>query len=80
MFWHWTGDGLPLPQAKAPLTVARGMTLFRPESHFQGSGSLVLGVGRVVGMGGCIAGVHTPWKNPPPISGVQAYMAYLRGK
>jgi len=42
---HWAGGGLPLPQAKSSLTVARRVTLFGPESHCQGSSSFALRVG-----------------------------------
>jgi hypothetical protein len=45
VLWQWAGGGLHLPRAKSPSTVARGVTLFGPESYCQGSGSLVLGVG-----------------------------------
>jgi hypothetical protein len=31
VLWQWAGGGLPLPYAKAPLTVARLVILFGPE-------------------------------------------------
>jgi hypothetical protein len=42
VLWQWAGDGLPLPQAKAPLTVARGVIHFGPEPWRWGSGSFAL--------------------------------------
>jgi hypothetical protein len=59
VLWHWAGGGLPLPQAKAPLTVARPVILFGPEPWRWGSGTVAAGWG-VVGMGGCIAGCAHP--------------------
>ena len=76
VLWQWTGGGLPLPQAKAPPTVARDMTLFGPESYCQGSGNFVLrGGGGSRKLPVAFLGVHTPAKNPRPISGMQAYIA-----
>jgi hypothetical protein len=45
---QWAGGSLPLPQAKAPSTVARLVIHVGPESYCQGSGSFALrgGVGR----------------------------------
>src|SRR5918993_5292338 len=39
---QWAGSGLRLPQAKAPLTVARLVILFGPEPWQWSSGSFVL--------------------------------------
>jgi hypothetical protein len=60
VFWHWAGDGLPLPQAKGPLTVALLVILFGPEPWQWDSGSFVLrgGVGRRNGRSHCW--VRTP--------------------
>src|SRR5215208_7710815 len=66
VLWQWAGGGLRLPQAKAPSTVARLMILIRPESHWQGSGSLCLEVG--VGRGDPRApadSVCPPWCAEP---------------
>jgi len=57
---QWAGDGLPLPQTKAPATVERHVILFGPEP---GNGAPVF----VLGGGGgsrklavAMLGVHTP--------------------
>jgi hypothetical protein len=71
VLWQWTGCGLPLPQAKAPSTVARCVIHFWPEPHCQGSGAFVL-------RGGSgsqewpltFLGAYTPSKNLRPISGM----------
>jgi hypothetical protein len=74
----WAGGGLHLPQAKALSTVARGVILFGPESYWQGSSSFVLrGGGGSRKLAVALPSVHAPPRNPPPISGIQAYMAYL---
>jgi hypothetical protein len=54
---------------------------FGPESYWQGSGSFVLrGWGGSWELAVALLSVHTPLKNLPPISGMQAYMAsYLSG-
>jgi hypothetical protein len=62
---QWAGGGLPLPQAKAPFTLARGVILFGPESHCQGSGLLCRGAGWVAEMGGCIAQCVQPLEKLP---------------
>jgi hypothetical protein len=73
---QWTGDGLPVPQAKAPSTVAWLVIIFGPEPHYQGSGSFALpGGGGSWKLAVVVLGVHTLSKNPPPISGMQAYIA-----
>ena len=54
------GDGLRLAKAKAPSTVARCVIHFGPESHCQGSGSLVLRGGGVVENGRCVPGCAHP--------------------
>jgi hypothetical protein len=74
MLGHWAGCGLPLPQAKSPLTIARLVILFGPEPHCQGSGAFVLGVGWVVGMGGRIAGcAHCLEKSAPIFAGASIH-------
>ena len=60
VLWQWAGDGLPLPQAKSPLTVAQRAIHFEPESQSRGSGSLCYGVEWVVEIGGRIAGCAHP--------------------
>jgi hypothetical protein len=42
---HWAGGSLPLPYAKEPSTVARGVIHSGPEPWQWGSGSFMLGVG-----------------------------------
>ena len=42
LLWQWAGCGIPLPQTKAPSTVARLVILFGPESYCQGSGPFAL--------------------------------------
>jgi hypothetical protein len=75
---QWAGGGLPLPQAKAPSTVARLEILFGPEPCQWGSGYFALrGGSRKLAV--ALQGVHTTSKNPPPISGMQAYISYLAG-
>src|SRR5918994_6149123 len=79
MLGHRAG-GLPLPQAKAPPTVARGVIGFGPEPWQWGSGCFALrGGGGSLELAVALLGVHTPSKNPPPISGMQAYIPYLPG-
>jgi hypothetical protein len=52
-----------------------------PEPHRQGSGSFALrGWGGSQEWAVALPDVHTPWKNPPPISGMQAYIAYHLGR
>jgi hypothetical protein len=52
-----------------------------PEPHRQGSGSFALrGWGESQEWAVALPDVHTPWKNPPPISGMQAYIAYHLGR
>jgi hypothetical protein len=81
VFWHWAGGSLPLPQTKAPTTVARRVILIEPEPHWQGSGSFALrGGGGSRKMAVALLSVHTPSKNPRPILGMQAYIAYILGK
>jgi hypothetical protein len=58
---HDSGSSLRLPQTKSPSTVARRVIHFEPESHWQGSGSVVLGVG--VGHGNWL--LHC-WACTPP--------------
>jgi hypothetical protein len=80
VLWHGSGGGLPLPQDKAPSTLARGVIHFGPESRQWDSGSLVLRSG-----GGsqnlvvAVVGAHTASKNPRIFSRIQAYIAYLHG-
>jgi hypothetical protein len=50
--------------------------LFGPESHCQGSGSFVLQGGpRKLAV--ALLSVHTPAKNPPAVSRIHAYIAYI---
>src|SRR5215216_6347378 len=63
---QWAGGSLPLPQAKAPPTLARLVIHVGPESYCQGSGSFALRGGVVVGMGGCIAGCAHPLEKSAP--------------
>jgi hypothetical protein len=73
---QWAGGGLPLPQGKSPSTVARLAILFGPEPHSQGSGSIALrDGGGSRKLADALLGVHTPSKNPPPVSRAQAYIA-----
>ena len=67
MLGHYAGGGVRLPQAKAPTPVAPLVMLFEPESHCRGSGSFVLqGGSRKTAV--ALLGVHTPSKNPTPVS------------
>jgi hypothetical protein len=78
---QWAGGGLPLPKAKASFTVARGVITFGPESHWWGSGPFELrGGGGSRKMAVALLSVHAPSKNPPPISGMQAYIACPIGR
>src|SRR5215217_1650923 len=61
VLWHWAGGGLPLPQAKAPPTLARLVILFEPESWQWGSGSFALRGG-----GGRRNGLLHCWVRTPP--------------
>src|SRR5215212_1053693 len=61
VLWHWAGGGLPLPQAKAPPTLARLVILFEPESWQWGSGSYALRGG-----GGRRNGLLHCWVRTPP--------------
>jgi len=71
VLWQWAGCGLPLPQAESPLTVARLVVLFGPESHCQGSGSFVLrGEGGSQEWAVAMQGVHTSAKNPAANLGI----------
>jgi hypothetical protein len=64
---QWAGGGLPLPQAKAPLTVA----LLVPAP-------LRCGWGRAVGMGGCIVGcAHSLEKTAPSFVGRSIHCLFL---
>jgi hypothetical protein len=47
MLGNCADSGLRLPQAKAPLTLARRVIHFGPEPYRQGSGSFALRVGGV---------------------------------
>jgi hypothetical protein len=67
VLWQWARGGLPLPQAKSPLTVARRMIHFGPEPWQRGSGSLALRGGSRK-MAVALLGVHTPSKNPLSVS------------
>jgi hypothetical protein len=61
--WQWAGGGLPLPKAKAPPTIARLVILSGPESHCQGSGSIVLrGGGGSWKLAVALLGAHTPFE------------------
>jgi hypothetical protein len=67
--------------SNAPSTVARFVILFGPESHCRGSGSIALrggGGSRKIAI--ALLGAHTTSENPPPNSGMQAYIAYLLGR
>jgi hypothetical protein len=65
---QWAGAGLPLPQAKAPLTIAQCVILFGPEPCQWGSGSFALrGEGGSQEWAVASLGVHTLEKNPPLI-------------
>src|SRR5829696_1862096 len=79
VLWQWASDGLPLPQAKAPPTVARGVIPFGPEPCQRGSGSFALRMGGGGSQEWAVAllGSHTPSKNPSSFIRVQAYFAYL---
>ena len=81
VLWHWAGGSLPLPQAKALSTVAGLVILFGLEPWQWDSGSFVLrGGGGSRKMAVVVLGVHTTSKNPLPISGMQAYIAYVLGR
>jgi hypothetical protein len=58
---QWAGGSLPLPQAKAPSTVARLVIHVGPESYCQGSGSFALRGGV-----GCRNGRLHCWVCTPP--------------
>jgi len=65
--------------ARAPSTVARLVIHFGPESYCQGSGSSVLeGGSRECAV--AFPGMHAPAKKPPPVSGMQAYIACPIGR
>jgi hypothetical protein len=81
VLWQWAGGGLPLPQAKAPSTIARLVILFGSESYCQGSGPFVLrGGGRSRKLAVALLGVHTPSKNLAPVSWIQGHIACARLK
>jgi hypothetical protein len=66
---HCSGGGLPLPQAKAPSTVARLVIQLGPESYCQGSGSFVSrGGGGSQKLAVALLGVFTTAKIPLSIS------------
>jgi hypothetical protein len=77
VLWQWAGGGLPLPQAKAPLTVARLVILFDPEPWQWDSGSLAFRVGGSQKVVVALLGGHALPKNLPPVSQMQTYITYF---
>jgi hypothetical protein len=71
VLWQWASGGLPLPQAKAPSTVARLVIHFGPEPPLAGLRFIcVVGGGGSQEWADALLDVHTPSKNPQPISGM----------
>jgi hypothetical protein len=78
---QWVGIGLPLPQAKAPSTIARLVILFGSDSYCRGSGPFVLrGGGGLRKSAVALPGVHTPSKNLASVSRIQGHIACARLK
>jgi hypothetical protein len=60
VFWYCAGGGLPLPQAKAPTTVARRVIHFGPEPWRWDSGLCTGGWGGSQKLADALLGAHTP--------------------
>ena len=67
--WCSNGAATRFCSKKAPPTVAHLVIHFEPEPHWQGSGSFVLrGGGGSRELAVALLWVHTPSKNPRPLS------------